>query len=151
MKTLIAVITAIRNIRSAWNISPAADIRVFINTHDKKDSVLLEKNKGMISRLAKISEFKAGEISKPDAAAVSVVGSMEVYVPLGGVIDLKKERERLKKEETRVIGVIKSTEARLKDKNFVSKAPEDVVEKQGKQLAELKVQLAKLRSNMETI
>jgi valyl-tRNA synthetase len=151
MKKLIELITAIRNIRSAWSIPPAAEIKTLINPHDQKTAALFENNTDMIRRLAKISDLKIGSIAKPEGAAAGVVGSVEVYVPLEGVIDLAKERERLKKEEDRVASLIRSTESRLKDNSFVSKAPEDVVEKQRKQLADLKVQLEKLKSNLKTI
>jgi valyl-tRNA synthetase len=105
----------------------------------------------MIKRLARISDLGIGRMAKPEGAAASVVGDLEVYVPLEGIIDLKKERERLEKEQDRVAALIGSTEARLKDKSFVSKAPKDVVEKQRSQLSDLKGQFDKLRANLKTI
>jgi len=149
MGKLIAFITAVRNIRSSWDIAPGAGINVLVNTHEVSDSKLLEDNREMIKRLARITEIKVGKISKPKGAAASVVGTMEVYVPLEGLIDLEKERARLKKEEDRVSGAIKSMEARLGDKNFTERAPKEIVEKQRVQLAELTLQLEKLRANLK--
>ena len=151
MRKIIDVITAIRNMRSAWDVVPGAQINIRINTHDASDSKLLEENSAMIKRLARIADIKVGKISKPKGAAVSVVGTLEVYMPLEGLIDLEKEKSRLKKEEERVLGAIKSMEARLGDSNFTRKAPKDVVEKQRVQLVELELQLKKLKANLKTI
>ena len=151
MKKLIDVITAIRNIRAAWDIVPGSRINVLVNTHDASDSKLLEGNAEMIKRLGRITDIKVGRMSKPKGAAASVVGTMEIYVPLEGLIDLEKERARLKKEEDRVSGAIKSLESRLSDKNFTSRAPKDIVEKQRVQLAELTLQLKKLKANLKTV
>ena len=151
MRKIIDVVTAIRNMRAAWEIAPGAAINVLVNTHDASDSKLLSDNQDMIKRLARIAQVKVGKISKPAGAAASVVGTLEVYMPLEGLIDMEKEKSRLKKEEDRVVGVIKSLEARLGDKNFISKAPADVVEKQRIQLAELTLQLKKLKANLRTI
>ena len=151
MKKLIDVITAIRNIRAAWDIVPGSRVNVLVNTHDASDSKLLEDNSEMIKRLGRITDIKVGRMSKPKGAAASVVGTMEVYVPLEGLIDLEKERARLKKEEDRVSGAIKSLESRLGDKNFTSRAPKDIVEKQRVQLAELTLQLEKLKANLKAV
>ncbi len=149
MKKIIDIITAIRNIRSAWVIVPGSAINVMVNTHDAADSKLLSENSEMIKRLARVADLKVGKIAKPRGAAVSVVGTLEVYVPLEGLIDLEKERSRLKKEEDRVAFAIKSLELRLGDENFTSKAPKDIVGKQRVQLAELTLQLEKLRANLK--
>ena len=151
MGKLISLITAIRNIRSSWDIMPGARINVLVNTHDASDTKLLEDNAEMIKRLTRIADIQVGKISKPKGAATSVVGTMEVYVPLEGLIDLEKERARLKKEEDRVSGAIKSMEVRLGDENFVARAPKDIVEKQRVQLSELKLQLEKLTANLKTL
>ncbi len=151
MKKLIDVISAIRNIRAAWNIIPGSEIKVLVNTHVVSDSKLLIDNSEMIKRLARSSDLNVGKISKPKGAATGVVGTMEVYVPLEGLIDLEKERSRLRKEEDRVSSAIKSLNSRLGDNNFTSRAPKDIVELQRKQLEDLTLQLEKLRSNIKTI
>ena len=151
MRKLIDIITAIRNIRAAWDIVPGREISVLVNTHDASDLKLLSDNSEMIKRLARIADLSVGKILKPKGAAASVVGTMEVYVPLEGLIDLEKERARLKKEEDRVALAIKSIESRLGDDNFTQRAPKDIVEKQRVQLAELTLQLEKLRANLKAV
>ena len=68
----------------------------------------------------------------------------EVYI-------IEKEKSRLAKEEERAAGEIKSLTARLKDKNFLSKAPEEVVSKQKAYKAELEARIKKLKENLKEL
>ncbi|MDD5428540.1 MAG: valine--tRNA ligase [Candidatus Omnitrophica bacterium] len=151
MKELIEIIVAIRNIRSVWNIDPQTSVEAIMNVHEGGIEKLLRENEGFIKRTARVSSLKIGKISKPAGAAASVVGRVEIYIPLEGLIDLAKERTRLKKEEDRINHEIRSISARLKDKNFTLKAPKEVVEKQAARKDELVSQLEKLKSNLEQI
>jgi len=151
MKCLIDVITAIRNIRSVWNISPKREMTALINIHDKKDEEFLNKNMETIKRLSRLSSLLVGKRPKPKNSAASVIGIFEVYVPLEGIIDFDKERARLKKEENRIALEIKSIGARLKDKHFTQKAPEDVIEKQKARKVELELQVKKLKDNLSSL
>jgi len=59
-------------------------------------------------------------------AAVVTVGG-EGYIPLGELIDIAKEKERLKKEIETLISEIKRAEGKLNNQSFVAKAPEKVI------------------------
>jgi valyl-tRNA synthetase len=148
VKYLIDAITAIRNIRSVWNIEPRLEMKAFINVSEKKDQKFLSDNEGFLKRLSRLSEFSVGTMAKPANSAVTVVGNLEIYVPLEGLIDLEKEKERLKKEEDRINNEIKAISARLKDKNFTLKAPKEVVERQRARKTELELQINKLKDNL---
>ncbi|MDP3730817.1 MAG: valine--tRNA ligase [Candidatus Omnitrophota bacterium] len=151
MRCLIDVITAIRNIRSVWNIEPKREMSALISIHDKKDETFLNENTDMIKKLSRLSSLKVGKAPKPKNSAASVVGDFEIYVPLEGIIDFDKEKARLKKDEDKLAGEIKSISARLKDKHFTSKAPEDVIEKQKARKADLELQIKKLKYNLKNI
>ncbi len=148
MQLLIELVTAVRNIRSVWNIEPHKEINVAINLHKKEDEKLLSENGAMIKKLARVSELKIGKFAKPKNSAVAIVKDLEVYVPLEGLIDFEKESTRLKKEETRIKAEIKSISTRLKDKNFTSKAPQEIVARQKERKAELDLQLKKITENL---
>jgi len=151
MKCLIEVITAIRNIRAVWNVEPKREMAVLINIHEKKGEKLISDNADFIKRLSRLSELKIGKLEKPKNSAASIVGSAEIYVPLEGLIDFAKEKARLKKEEERIALEIKAISGRLKDNNFTSKAPDDVVEKQKSRKAELELQVKKLGDNLKQL
>lgn len=151
MKRLIILITAIRNIRSVWNIEPRRGIDVILNVHVKGDEDFLSENLNLIKQMAWISGIKIGKFAKPGNAAVSVVGGVEVYVPLDGLIDIGKEKARLKKEEDRIALEIKAITGRLRNKNFTQKAPDEVVQKQKLRKDELEIQIKKLKDNLRDI
>lgn len=151
MRKLIELVTAIRNIRSVWNIEPKREIYVIINIHEKSDEKLLSENLFFIKTLSRASDIRIGKLSRPKNAAVSVVGNAEVYLPLEGLVDFQKEKTRLAKEEEQLAGEIKSVNTRLKDKRFTSKAPKEVVEKQKMRLEEMKARIKKIKDNLKEI
>lgn len=151
MKKLIELITSIRNMRSVWNIEPRAEVDAIINTHDAGDEKLLSGNIDLVKRLARVSDLKIGKHSKPKSSAVSVIGSVEVYLPLEGLIDFEKEKARLSKEHARMKNEMKGLTQRLKDENFTSKAPKEIVEQQAQRKADLTVQIKKIEDNLKEI
>jgi valyl-tRNA synthetase len=82
MAGMIELVTSIRNMRAVWNIEPRKEIEVMINVHDAKYEKVILQNSGFIKRLARISDLKIGIMAKPKSSAVSVVGRLEVYLPL---------------------------------------------------------------------
>jgi len=151
MKELIELIASIRNMRAVWNIDPQTTVNAIVNVHEARSEKLLRENEEFIKRMSKVSDIKIGKTAKPKGSAVSVVGRCEVYIPLEGLIDFEKEKARLNKEEDRVTNEIRSIGSRLKDKNFMAKAPKEVVEKQGLRKLELEAQLKKLKNNLKEI
>ena len=145
MGRLIELITAVRNIRAMWAIAPQAEIRVLINIHDKASSGLISDNADHIKRLARISDLETGKLSRPKNSVTCVVKGLEVYVLLEGVIDIEKERARLQKEEGNISAEINSLAKRLADKEFLKKAPEEVVARQSERKRELETQLERIR------
>jgi len=151
MQKLISLITSIRNMRAVWNIEPRAEVSALIKTHDTEDEKLLSGNIDFVKKLAKVSDLKIGKHSKPKSSAVSVIGSMEVYLPLEGLIDFEKEKARLLKERSRMESEMKGLTQRLRDKNFMSKAPKEIVEKQAERKADLAIQIKKIKDNLKEI
>jgi valyl-tRNA synthetase len=69
-----------------------------------------------------------------------------VHVDVSRFIDTKAERKRLEKDRDNIIKQISSIEGKLTNKNFVEKAPADVVDQQRAKLDELRGQLASIAS-----
>ncbi len=151
MKELIEIITAIRNIRSVWKIDPQTSISAVLNVEEVKTEKLLRENEELIKRMSKISKIDIGKLAKPKNAAASVVGRVEIYIPLEGLIDFAKEKDRLSKEADRMASEIKAITGRLKDKNFTAKAPKEIIEKQKTHKNELEIQLEKIKGNLKEI
>src|SRR3990172_94319 len=122
MQTVIAVVTWIRTFRSELNISPAQQLKAGFKTR-----VSYEGSED-IKRLARLSEFHTGpHVSAPSNAVVEPLSEGEVFVVPEGV-DLLKETARLEKDLAADQAEHDRIWTKLKNPNFVEKAPPNVVD-----------------------
>ena len=90
--------------------------------------------------------FQEAEINKKDYAKSfsGIVGDLEVYLPFEGIINLDVLRERLTNDLSKVNKEIEVLSKRIENKNFVEKAPQDIVK-------ECKLKLDEANSQSESI
>jgi len=84
---------------------------------------------------------------KPEGAAALVVGPVEIYLPLAGMVDLEQERVRLNKELAEAGSHITRLE-KLLSSDFAKKAPEAVVAKEREKLATFKETAEKIKAQL---
>ncbi len=111
---------------------------------DEKFKTQLEGNMDKLLRLVGAKEI-ISESAAPDAAmspAITVFGTL--FLDLSGAIDVAAEKEKLGKERLKIEGLIASTNARLSNEAFVSKAPPAVIEGAKKQLEEYRAKLSEI-------
>mgnify|MGYP003578985104 CR=1 FL=1 len=152
METLIALITKIRNIRSEMNIPPHSKLRLYVATADEESAGLVNASVGQIQRLARVEEVAISH-SLPvlETAARDIVAGMEIAVPLGGLIDFAKERERIVKEMTKKESEARSLAGRLDNISFMERAPREVVQEARGRHDELIAEIEKLRSTLGSL
>jgi valyl-tRNA synthetase len=152
MQMVMDLILAIRNIRGEMNIAPSMQITVIVKVENKELGEHLEKSAGYAKTLARIKELHIGVAEdKPKNVATAVIKGAEVYVPLEGILDLTQERDRLQKEIAKISKDIEVFSKKLSNKNFVDKAPKDVVEKDTAKLEEFKVKRGKLEESLKML
>ncbi|MGA9771906.1 MAG: valine--tRNA ligase [Blastocatellia bacterium] len=152
METLIAVITKVRNIRSEMNIPVKSLVKLHIGTADKPVRALISANADQIKRLARVEEIHISDTLPPlEEAARDIVSGIEIGVPLGGLIDTKKEQERITKEITRKENEAGGLHSRLGNASFVERAPSEVVEQARARLAELLNEIEKLKTTFAAL
>jgi valyl-tRNA synthetase len=138
MNYIIEAVTGIRTIRGELNISPSLKLNASIKTFSKKADEILTGNMHYIKSLAKAEEIQTGmNIVKPKGSATSVKGSMEIYVPLKGVLNIAAEVDRLTKDEAKVNEAIASLDNKLLNEDFLRKAPREIVNKERAKYEEL--------------
>jgi len=143
----IDVITKIRHLRAENKIEPAQKIPVTIYSHKHLDG--LKRNEEEILRLARVSELTLEEKGeKLKNAATDMVNGIEIFIPLEGLVDTGKEKERLQKEIGNLEGYLKGLKAKLDNKNFVKNAPKQIVEQEKKKLEESEEKLKKLKGQL---
>ena len=100
-----------------------------------------------LARLENLS-IEAADAIRPEHAGVKVLESFEVAIPLKGLVNFAEEAERLEKS------ILKSEKERekivkkLSNKNFVERAPKEVVEKDRARAAELDAMLTKMNVSL---
>jgi valyl-tRNA synthetase len=136
MEEIIALITAIRTMRSELNIPPAQKLRAgLITTADAADRIQRYGQHDIV-RLARLSEFLVGNPVIPQGAVSNLLSFGEVFlVPEG--IDIEKERARLAKSLGDIRTEMSRLDAKLKNPQFVAKAPPDVVTDHERRRSEL--------------
>jgi valyl-tRNA synthetase len=91
----------------------------------------LEGFREQIRLMAKVDELTIAEgAAKPPASVAAGLASVEIYLPLTGVVDIEAEKKRLGKDLDKITRECAKVEGRLKDARFVEKAPSDVVEQE---------------------
>ncbi|MCL5115949.1 MAG: class I tRNA ligase family protein, partial [Firmicutes bacterium] len=149
-----ALIRTGRNLRAEVGLSPAqkapfvavADSAEVLNrwTSAEAEALLLLKAETLRMALKETGE-------KPEKAIAGVTLGGTVYVPLAGLVDVDRERERVQKAMADAVKERDRVEARLRDQNFVARAPEDVVAKTRDTLTELNARMQRLNEREEAL
>ena len=149
---LQAVITAIRTTRAELNVPPESRPPVRLASPQVEVRRLFETHRTLLQKLAALGEVSVE--AKRQAvrhAAAMVVDGVDVVMPLEGVIDPAKERQRLQQRVEELTKQLSGTEARLKDRQFTAKAPKEVVEQTRTRHAELKDTSKKLSEHLSVL
>jgi valyl-tRNA synthetase len=140
-----AVVSAVRSIRSTLGISPSKQVSLLFrggNVDDASRIAMLSAQLKFLLKLESIAIISAGD--EPPPAAPAVVGDLQLFVPLEGLVDLDAERARLDKEITKVSVEKDKSEAKLA--KFGGNVPPAVVEQERVRLAEWTAKLDALQA-----
>ncbi len=151
MAPIIGVITAVRNIRSESRVPPSVELQVTVKPAGAEPAVALAEAAPLINALARCVVTVSSAATRPRDSAFAAVDSHEVFVHLAGVVDLAAERQRLAREIKKVEGEIAFVEAKLARREFVERAPAEVVERERERLEEQRRLRAKLRESLRWI
>ncbi|MBW2487006.1 MAG: valine--tRNA ligase [Deltaproteobacteria bacterium] len=152
MDLLIKLISAIRNIRGEMNISPSKTLAAIVQSQDVKVNDLMKTHQDMIVNLAKLNALEVNQsAARPKSSATAVVGAATLFVPLEGIIDFDLEAQRLDKELNKLAKELTMVSKKLANRNFLDKAPQNVVEEVKAKHAGLQAKQQKLQSHLDRI
>ena len=146
------VIKTIRNIKATVGAAPSKKVKLFVKTEDKK---AVKNGSVYIEKLAGVSEVIFIEDKKDltEKVIAQVVSGMEIYLPMGELVDMEKEIERIKGELRTIEKEIARASGKLSNNGFLDKAPKALVEAERAKLNQhldtrekLKAQLLELDS-----
>ncbi len=144
------IVRSIRNLRSEKNVAPSKKIAASISAGAKLD--LLTAQAKVIASLSGIDQsqltIQASLAEKPKDATALVVGSVEIYLPLAGMVDLANEKARLEKELKEAESHIQRLETLL-GSDFANKAPAALIAKERDKLAGYKDTAEKIKAQLK--
>ncbi len=152
---ITTTISKIRNLRADGDIKPGAKIRV----------ILQSENATELDTLTRIGQLHILDLAKAESLEVQpkqatnslgnvisgVVGTVEILIPLAGVVDTEALRGKLRKALSKVETEIQSLSNRLNNPKFVDKAPEEVVKTIRDNLLEAEKQAEILRDRLQNL
>jgi len=147
------IIKSIRNIKAEMDVKPSKKIKGYFVPKNQKYKEYLINIERHLDNLINLEEMKIA-VSKDEIkedAASSVIDGLEIYLPLSELIDFEKEKERLAKEKEKLESEIKRAEGKLKNKSFVEKAPEKIVNEEKEKLEKYKDMYQKVLDRINQI
>jgi valyl-tRNA synthetase len=146
------LIKSIRNIRAEYNVAPSKEIDVLIKTSNNEITKLLNNNLEILNKFVNPLSLTISEEITIDTEVISVaLTDLEIYLPLGSLVDINQEIERLENELTKLKGEIARGEGMLSNPNFVNKAPMSKVNAEKEKLNNYKEQFSTLSDRLSEL
>jgi len=151
MALIINAIRAVRNIRAEMNVPSGKEIEIVICAEQYGD--VLKEGEQYIRALVKAKEVKivSSSSQRPPQSAMAVVPGAEIYVPLGGLIDIDKELLRLEKTLADTESFISRIKAKLDNPDFVNRAKPELVEAEKTKLQDMEGKKAVLEDSIKSL
>jgi valyl-tRNA synthetase len=153
MACVMGIVDTVRNIRGEMGVHPSrqVDLRLRVPPGGEMEEAV-RCSSSYITRLAGVSSIEYGMPPRDRGpVAAGVVEGIEIWVPLGDVIDIEVEKNRLNKEIERIKGLLERSASRVANPEFNRKAPPDVVAAEKAKMERMEENLAKLKRNLSVL
>jgi valyl-tRNA synthetase len=139
------VIRAIRNVRAEFKVEPRKPLEAVVATGGAGEAIAEEAE--AIKSLARVDPLTTLESSVPPTrqTVTLVVGDATIYLPMGDVVDLEVEWQRLEAELGESRDEVARLEELLGNDRFSSRAPEEVVERERQRMATAQERSARIQ------
>jgi valyl-tRNA synthetase len=146
------VATGVRTMRSTYSVPPSWTVVAQVRCADADRRDILERHRAVIEHIARVelSISPAGD-HIPQSAKTIIGADIEVVVPLQGLVDIDAETSRIEKEIKKTKKEISFVEGKLGNEKFISRAPDDVVDKERARLADEKLRLEHLTAALDAL
>ena len=146
-ETVMDAIKAVRARRAEMNVPPSRKAHLMIVTHEQD---AFEAGRSYIMKLAYANEVSVLDAVPADADKMvsAVTDNARMFMPMADLVDLEKERARLEKELANAEKQLQGQIAKLANQNFVTRAPEAVVNAEREKQAKLEALIENLKLNL---
>ena len=153
---LFEIIRLIRNLRAELGLKPSEKVPVYLISDNDELIDFLKILVDDIQTLTKSSEvfiFKTDAVNKKEFAKSfsGIISDLEVYLPFQDFVNMDALKERLNKDLKKVTIELDNLNKRLSNKNFVDKAPKDIVDECRFKLNEGSVQMERITKKLELL
>ena len=153
---LFEIIRLIRNLRAELGLKPSEKVPVYLISDNDELIDFLKILVDDIQTLTKSSEvfiFKTNAVDKKEFAKSfsGIISDLEVYLPFQDFVNIDALKERLTKDLKKVTIELENLNKRLSNKNFVDKAPKDIVDECRFKLNEGSVQMERITKKLELL
>ncbi len=152
MESFQELVTSVRVLRKEYQVGEGANVPIVLTGAPERFRARMEGAGGHLAQLCRVESVTFGDAGEMGPGATAVLrNGTEVFLPLSGLVDLEKERDRLGKEIDRLAGQLRGAEAKLANESFTARAPADVVEKEREKAATFRDQRDKLLEKLATL
>jgi valyl-tRNA synthetase len=146
-------IRTIRNLRAEAKLNPGQKVRVQLFTANTESASTLFTAENYLLQLANLEalEVFTAEAPRPQNALSASLADVEIFLPLEGLIDVERERERLQKELATAQKDLERVTTKLSNPQFTDKAPEAVVKKEEAKRDDLQAAVAKINERLQNL
>jgi valyl-tRNA synthetase len=152
MRWVIGFVEGVRQIRSGMDIAPSRKLEVLLQNAAPRDAEYLGRNSHFLVRLAGIEPPRMlGGAQVAPISAVAFVGTLEILVPMAGLIDPAAELARLSRLQNKCGIDLKKLQSKLSNADFAKNAPAEIVAKDQLRLAELRTEMSQLAAQIARV
>ena len=123
------------------------------SVHNADKLSLLKESETQIKLLTKVEniELSSESADKPERSLATVLDDIQVYLPVGDLLDVDKEVLRLKNDLAKLEKDIEKSRTKLSNENFVGRAPEEVIEKEKAALSDNEAKKERITENLRSL
>ena len=149
VEKVINIISQIRSFKNELNVSPGSFIDISLGKINKKNQVFFKDNEIVLKKLGRINNFFNKDVNKPSATLVIDGDLFKLYFEENVDLNLIKENliSKQRKNETEMDKI----SSRLKNKNFVDRAPKHIVDQEKTNYNNLKKDIKKISLTVESL
>ncbi len=147
-KLLQEAITAIRDLKREFGIPAGQPIKALLRIPEEKNP-LFEAGRDYLLRLAGLSDFQlVSTHQRQKMEASRLLSEGEVFLPLTGLFDAGREKEKLKKELIALETELTKITGRMADSQFLRKAPKEIVDREKTRLGQLSEKQERIKEQL---
>lgn len=134
---VIELISRIRSVRREINIPAGSQIDLWVKEDTSQTKSTIQAYEGLIKRLARLQSITISkEFDVSQGVAQFIVDGSVIMIPIGDLIDINAEKERLQKTVSKAESEMTALRQKLDNQDFVQNAPEEIVTKNQERYAE---------------